>query len=189
MIVEVNNTFDERRIYFLEVTPASSNTSQHVTSPDVSTASRATPSFNATISNSSDGHARVLRSTWPKDFHVSPFNSRDGRYSLIARDPLKPSQNIASSINNNLTLTSVKGNVILVASVFSTDTPIDPADLTSWAALRLIASWWWVSFVTFPRIVREAGKLFLKRKLGISLYYRPEIKPESHARLETESER
>ena len=57
MIVEVNNTFDERRMYF---------------------------SRNETQSAAVAHH---FSSRWDKDFHVSPFNSRKGSYVMSARDP------------------------------------------------------------------------------------------------------
>ncbi|KAL8954704.1 MAG: hypothetical protein Q9183_006972, partial [Haloplaca sp. 2 TL-2023] len=55
MILEVNNTFDERRMYFLKnLNPDEQNQVETTTDPPK-------PKF---------------KTTWPKDFHVSPFNSR-----------------------------------------------------------------------------------------------------------------
>ena len=159
MVLEVNNTFDERRPYFLRrPTETSENDS-------------------------------MLRATWPKDFHVSPFHSRDGSYSLLAADPLADSSG-RISINNNITLKSSEGPVKLVASVFSTGNVIDPQKMTTWSTFLFLASWWWVGLNTYPRIVREAGKLFMKRKMGVKLYFRPEINQETSVpREETATER
>jgi hypothetical protein len=44
--------------------------------------------------------------------------------------------------------------------------------MSLWQKTVFIASWWWVGLVTFPRIVREAGKLFFLQQLHV--WYRPE---------------
>ncbi|KAL8972772.1 MAG: hypothetical protein Q9197_002628 [Variospora fuerteventurae] len=150
MILEVNNTFDERRMYFLK----------------------------DTIMKDFDESWTVIehprskfKDTWPKDFHVSPFNSRKGSYALSAQDPF------SAHLNDTCKL---------IARVFSDQPSIDPTTLGAWARLRFIASWWWVGFVTFPRIVREAGNLFFRRKLHV--WYRPEVSKESIGRHATEDE-
>lgn len=188
MIVEVNNTFDERRMYFLECSTSLPDDEGDAPEARVKADEERT-SFDAVTSETCPGASTQLRGSWPKDFHVSPFNSRDGQYSLIAIDPLSRCPKSRGPINNNLTLRSVQGPVTLVASVFSTGGAIDPQTMTAWSMARFLISWWWVGLVTFPRIVREAGKLFLKRKLGIKLYFRPEIKRQSIAREETPTER
>ena len=49
--------------------------------------------------------------------------------------------------------------------------------------IRFVSLWWWVGFVTFPRIVKEAAKLFFKRKLHV--WYRPEVLHTSIGRTAT----
>ncbi|KAI9839392.1 MAG: hypothetical protein M1838_004337 [Thelocarpon superellum] len=164
IILEVNNTFDERRMYFL---PKSATDAE-------------------------SGLADVplkLKASWSKDFHVSPFNSRDGSYSLIASDPLLPKMAGPAKIRNSVTLRSAEGPVTLVANIYSTHPAIDPAAMTRFSTLTFVADWWWVGFATFPRIVREAAKLFIKRSRGIRLILRPEVKALSLAREETADER
>lgn len=68
MILEVNNTFDERRMYLLR--PGSDDDEMD---PD---------------DREKTENALYFKETWQKDFHVSPFNSRKGSYSLRAIDPL-----------------------------------------------------------------------------------------------------
>ncbi|KAL8955554.1 MAG: hypothetical protein Q9193_006641, partial [Seirophora villosa] len=165
MILEVNNTFDERRMYLLK--------DSIVKDPDESW----------TIIE----HPRNrFRDTWSKDFHVSPFNSRKGSYALSAQDPFSPHLNGNVDIDNTITLSSSKAHAKLIARVFSVQPSIDPTTLTYCASLRFIASWWWVGFVTFPRIVKEAGKLFFRRKLHV--WYRPEVLKDSIGRSATEDE-
>ncbi|KAM7195437.1 Protein of unknown function (DUF1365) domain containing protein [Naviculisporaceae sp. PSN 640] len=154
MILEVNNTFDERRMYFLTPKEDSKN---HIRNDEND---EAPPSRT------------ILKQAWPKDFHVSPFNSRKGAYTLSASDPLYPYMQGTGSISNTINLVSSKGHGKLVARLFPEGSAIDPSTMTLLEKARFLASWWWVGFVTFPRIVKEAGALFFRRKLHV--WFRPE---------------
>ena len=188
MILEVNNTFDERRMYFLkdaepedgDFGDKNGNLVPGEESHNVS------PDQNFPVQNSPGRFA----SSWKKDFHVSPFNSRKGAYSLSAIDPFFPylsSGAGAALVNNVITLSSSKQHSKLIARVFSSSDSVDPYKLRGWGTFKFIAAWWWVGFVTFPRIVREAGKLFFRRKLHV--WYRPEVLKDSIGRSETEDEK
>ncbi|CAL8577600.1 hypothetical protein XPA_003424 [Xanthoria parietina] len=163
MILEVNNTFDERRLYFLK--------GGHDDPKD---------------EHAADISSSKFKDTWAKDFHVSPFNSRKGSYALNAYDPFSPNLSGTGMVDNTITLKSSKSHPKLVARVFSTEASSDPATIGYWASLRFIAAWWWVGFVTFPRIVREAGKLFFRRKLHV--WYRPEVLKDTIGRQATHDE-
>ncbi|KAL8649081.1 MAG: hypothetical protein Q9226_005729 [Calogaya cf. arnoldii] len=163
MILEVNNTFDERRLYFLKGGHGDPK-DEHATDPS----------------------PIKFKDNWAKDFHVSPFNSRKGSYGLNAYDPFAPNLSGTGLIDNTITLSSSKSHAKLVARVFSTEASSDPATIGYWASLRFIAAWWWVGFVTFPRIVREAGKLYFRRKLHV--WYRPEVLKDTIGRRATNDE-
>lgn len=188
MILEVNNTFDERRMYFLKGSEPGNG---------ISGDKYENPVFGNGNQNGSHGQNSPIESipgrfakSWPKDFHVSPFNSRKGTYSLSASDPFFPrlsSRAGAALVNNTITLSSSKQHPKLIARVYSSSESIDPYKLKRWTTFKLIAAWWWVGFVTFPRIVREAGKLFFRRKLHV--WFRPEVLKDSIGRNETEDEK
>ncbi|KAL9613217.1 MAG: hypothetical protein Q9167_002233 [Letrouitia subvulpina] len=165
MILEVNNTFDERRMYFLKKGMETGLNSD----------------------DSSDANNAKFTDTWTKDFHVSPFNSRKGSYALNAYDPFFPCLNGNGTINNTITLRSSKQHMKLIARIFSTSSAIDPTTLGILDRVKFVTLWWWVGFVTFPRIVKEAGTLFFRRKLHV--WYRPEVLKESIGRQATENER
>lgn len=169
MILEVNNTFDERRMYFL--TSTGDGAAEMIDRVD---------SQGPTPDKPEQPAPSTLRRAWPKDFHVSPFNSRKGGYSLVAHDPFAPMMEGNGSIENTITLTSSKNHAKLVARIFSDGPAVDPAAMNSWYKLRFLWAWWWVGFVTFPRIVKEAGLLWFKRKLHV--WYRPEPLKESMGR-------
>ena len=153
MILEVNNTFDERRMYFL-------------TRDDSLT-------FPVPGSHPDAPRSRhILRQVWPKDFHVSPFNSREGSYALAAADPIYPLMRGTGTLASTINLKSSKGHSKLVAKLIQARRPIDPYTMTLLEKVMFLSSWWWVGFVTFPRIVKEAGALFFRRKLHV--WFRPE---------------
>ena len=166
MILEVNNTFDERRMYLLK--DSGGDAINH-------------------LSNGNGAASGKFADKWAKDFHVSPFNSRKGSYSLLAFDPFASRPNGKGPVDNTITLSSSKDHPKLVARIFSTSNPLNPSIVTRWDTLKFILSWWWVGLVTFPRIVREAGKLFFRRKLYV--WYRPEVLKESIGRTATREER
>ena len=184
MILEVNNTFDERRIYFLKgsemVMPVIVANDPGLP-PDGEILQQARNAINGDT-ELRDRKGTKFTNSWSKDFHVSPFNSRKGSYGLSACDSLD-----RGIIDNTISLSSSKGHPKLVARIFSTGDSIDPSNMGTLHTLVFIASWWWVGFVTFPRIVREAAKLFFRRKLHV--WYRPEVLPMSIGRHETEDER
>ncbi|KAK3325238.1 hypothetical protein B0H66DRAFT_115436 [Apodospora peruviana] len=175
MILEVNNTFGERRMYFLTLDDGPKT--QISTGPDSSSADiQQTPASRTT-----------LKQSWTKDFHVSPFNSRKGSYSLTAVDPLSPFMQGTGPVTSTINLASSKGHGKLVARLFSKGSPVDPYAMTVFDKLIFLISWWWVGFVTFPRIVKEAGALFFRRKLHV--WFRPEPLKESVGRLADPTER
>lgn len=176
MILEVNNTFDERRIYFLkdsrlEATPTINDLKSL---SDEGGSQQACEAQQEATERCSENTAKFA-SSWSKDFHVSPFNSRKGSYSLSAHDPFSQGK-----VDNTITLSSSKDNPKLVAKISSTGNFIDPCEMGIVAILKFVAAWWWVGFVTFPRIVREAAKLFFLKKLHV--WYRPEVLRESIGR-------
>lgn len=168
MILEVNNTFDERRMYFLtrpELPPE-----RHIASrPPHAHASSGVEIVDGSECMSTS--AGKLKQSWPKDFHVSPFNSRKGSYSLLANDPLAPGMRGKCHVETTINLKSSKGHLKLVARLFSEGPPLDPTTMTTIQKLVFLFTWWWVGFVTFPRIVKEAATLLFYRSLHF--WYKP----------------
>lgn len=159
MILEVNNTFDERRMYFMEQTNAQDR--QDSTEKD------------------------IFIHSWEKDFHVSPFNERGGHYTLKASDPFAPDMCGKGHIDNTITLSSSNGRPKVVARVFSAQPAILASIVNRPQALRFVCRWWWVGFMTKVRIVREARKLWMK---NLEVFYRPEVMKTSIGRKATAEE-
>ncbi|TIA13664.1 hypothetical protein D6C81_07076 [Aureobasidium pullulans] len=167
MVLEVNNTFGERRLYLLKAEEKASDESV----PD---------GFEA------PAKATKFTNAWVKDFHVSPFNSRKGTYSLTAADPVAALKTGSKVLDNVVVLNSSKAHAKLVARVYSDGDHMDPATMSTSQALRLLASWFWVGFLTFPRIIAQAYQLYFKRKMHV--WFRPEVLASSIGRTHTLSE-
>ncbi|KAK3360268.1 hypothetical protein B0T25DRAFT_565187 [Lasiosphaeria hispida] len=176
MILEVNNTFDERRMYFL----TADNNDELVKQIDGLPGSRTDKEQLVTNMRQSAPSGATFKQSWPKDFHVSPFNSRKGSYSLTASDPLSPLMQGTGPVVNTINLVSSKGHGKLVARLIPEGAAINPYTMTPYGKFIFLASWWWVGFLTFPRIVKEAGALFFRRKLHV--WFRPEPLKESIGR-------
>ncbi len=172
LILEVNNTFDERHIYFLKLKEEEKT----------SKSSKETPMF----SQPPNGSPRYT-STWFKEFHVSPFNIVDGSYSVVVYDPLYPSLTGSGPVNVTITLQSSKGKPKFVARIFSERSPINPATMTMWQKYDFLKTWWWIGLATFPRILIQAFDLYHHHQLPI--FKRPEPLNRSMGRRATKTER
>ncbi|EMC92389.1 hypothetical protein BAUCODRAFT_38441 [Baudoinia panamericana UAMH 10762] len=177
VILEVNNTFNERRMYLLRA--VGTKVVKNGTKGDLS---------GQHLNGSTMAQTEVVfNDVWDKDFHVSPFNSRNGSYTLRATDPLGAYERTGLvRIDNTIVLRSSEEHPKIVARVWSESKPEDPAKMTAIESIRFIATWCWVGFATLPRIVWEASKLFFQRKLP--LWNRPEVTKHSIGRPYTADE-
>ncbi|KAH6649778.1 hypothetical protein F5144DRAFT_616854 [Chaetomium tenue] len=167
IIIEFNNTFSERRMYFL--------TADH--SP--TDKSKRSPHHNT--------HPPTFKQEWPKDFHVSPFNSCKGSYTLTASDPLHPSTTTTTPLSTTITLLSSQSHPKLTTTLTSTTAPLHPSAMTPSEKRHFLLSWWYVGLLTFPRILTQAAVLYLRHKLPV--YARPEPRKGTLSRPATRAER
>ncbi|KAJ6440213.1 L-aminoadipate-semialdehyde dehydrogenase [Purpureocillium lavendulum] len=140
IILEVNNTYDERRPYLIL--------------------------RDAATRESASGRTRIQGSP-VKDFYVSPFNARTGYYSVLTSDPLGSGSNRPLGLDITITLMSSKGRPKLVARLFSDGPAVDPFALGPLSKMVFLAKWSWVGFATVPRIVKEATTLLFRQKLHL----------------------
>ena len=166
IVLEVNNTFGERRPYLVHRDFDAENKQIR----DLSSCQAA-----------AEGAPAKIRNRWAKDFHVSPFNSRKGSYSLLAVDPWTNNMETFRGVDVTINLSSSKGHPKLVARLFSEGPALFPSEMTMLQRLKFLCTWSWVGFATFPRIVKEAALLWFKRKLHV--WYRPEPLKDSQGRL------
>ncbi|EFY88294.1 phthalate transporter, putative [Metarhizium acridum CQMa 102] len=152
VIAEVNNTFDERRMYLF---PGS-------------------------------GSPGVFRQTLGKDFHVSPFNSRKGAYTLSTLDPANEGE-----ISVAITLRSSKGRPKLVARWWSVAPAMDPRMPSTTQALWLLTCWGSSILTTcrgIPHWPLAPLAIVLARVHKLEIWYRPEPSPSALPRRPTATE-
>lgn len=166
MILEVNNTFGERRPYFLKQDDDAAGQIEELLDGSANEESPSPSSQNNTTLRTK------IKKSWPKDFHVSPFNSRKGSYSMTAHDPLSPRMQGTGPVVMNINLVSSKGHGKMVARLFPEAATIDPSTMSSFSKAKFLAAWWWVGFFTLPRVMVEAVRLFFKH--GLHVWFRPE---------------
>ncbi|EHK26264.1 uncharacterized protein TRIVIDRAFT_141952 [Trichoderma virens Gv29-8] len=163
----MNNIFGERRPYLVI-----RDTADDATRISSEETSHPTPAW--------------VKASWKKDFHMSPFNSRKGSYSMLARDPFEGNVESFSGIDIALDLVSSKGQSKVATRLLSDGTPIDASQMGSLKKAEFALTWFWVVFLTFPRIVREAASLFFYHQLHV--WYRPEPLKDSLGRLANSTE-
>ncbi|PYI08646.1 hypothetical protein BO78DRAFT_440581 [Aspergillus sclerotiicarbonarius CBS 121057] len=151
VILEVNNNFGERHMYLLKASGMSGGTSD---------ADRVDPPCS---------RSNHFTSLWPKDFHVSPFNPREGMaYTLTTTDPLLAGcEESQPPIDSRIVLVASDRRAQLIATIRATGPAIRPAALSTCQRYQLILSWGWVGALTEPRIFFQAAKLHLQRRLRV----------------------
>ncbi|OAQ99324.1 hypothetical protein LLEC1_06152 [Akanthomyces lecanii] len=126
MILEVNNTFDERRPYL--VFRDFDQDSKLLQGSDPTSPTEKRPS--------------KISASLVKDFHVSPFNSRKGSYSLMAQDPLGSGMASFRGLDVTINLRSSKGHPKLVARLVNQGDAIDVANMTVGRKILFVLHVW-----------------------------------------------
>jgi hypothetical protein len=172
MILEVNNTFDERQIYLLKAGKMGAyegNVEENLKE-----------AINITQTR--------FKNVWPKVLHVSPFSSRKGHYSLSALDTFGLASSATQpTFDNTIVLSSSKGHPKLIARVYREGPATDPLTASQWDVLRFLLGWFWVGFATAPRTLKQAFVLYFQR--GLNVWTRPEVLPSSLGRRANSAER
>jgi hypothetical protein len=108
--------------------------------------------------------------TFPRSFHVSPFNSREGYYRLDLLDPFA-NGTFWPKIKISLRLLTPARKQKLHATLMS-HASRQPVSLDGGSALRLLLRYPFDLFLTTPRILYHAYKLHYEKRLLV--YPRPE---------------
>lgn len=179
VIVEVNNTFGERRMYFVLGNEPRKKLGHIGPALELGDASDAQRDQNVRYS---------FQESVSKDSHVSASNaldSREGLCSVETNDPLGPSLEGFRPLDVMVTLTSPKTHPKVIIKLFSLGDSLDPRKMTLLERLGLILGWSWVAILTVPRMVKEAGTLWLH---GLNVWIGPGSPREAINRRATTSE-
>ncbi|KAG5791680.1 hypothetical protein H9Q69_009280 [Fusarium xylarioides] len=121
-----------------------------------------------------------IKTTWRKMFHISPFNSRRGSYSILAKDPLGPGMQGFRELDISITLSSSKDQPKLFANLLSEGKAIDPGRISILGKVGFVLSWFGSVLAILPRSMMQSTILFFKHNLHF--WYRPEPFKESIGR-------
>ncbi|KAM0755512.1 DUF1365-domain-containing protein [Meredithblackwellia eburnea MCA 4105] len=139
VVLEVHNTFEERHVYILR---AGMDEDEKVV------------------------YGFEHQWTFPRAFHVSPFNSRLGHYRVSVSSPFSTSST-CPTINIKVVFLTPTFEKKLYASLNGVGEPLSQSTL-----LKSLLSWPFDLLLTTPRILWEAAKLSYSK--GLAVYIRPE---------------
>jgi DUF1365 family protein len=169
LLLEVNNTFGQRTIYFLEQKPQNKVRSTSLPRPSSPKALKVTKQRSQSLPNKArsakDG---TFHAVWDKTMFVSPFSDASGTYTIMTTDPFA---NATAPWINAVIKLSDDGHLKVVASVKSTDPAINPLELSTWEKFKFALKWAPVCWATEPRTWWQAKKLWWDK--GLSVYERP----------------
>ncbi|KAH9969988.1 hypothetical protein BGW80DRAFT_1176686 [Lactifluus volemus] len=145
VVLEIHNTFGERHVHILEV------------------------GRNEEAPNANFDH----QWSFPRAFHVSPFNDRLGTYTVSVRAPFSHSDSDVALPHIRIHLNNPTGDLKFSASLRAKHV----APFRTLTVLAALATHPFILFLTLPRILRQAAVLHYRRHLDV--YKRPEPKPVS----------
>lgn len=183
MIMEINNSFFEKRNFFFRVTgdgmavDSANNWSTTTTVSAKGCHDKLSLHFSPSMPKS-----KQYKGSWEKDIFGSPFEKVGGLMVSKSVDPV-----LGPSIQSNLSSNTPDGQVKVTSRLSSWGEPVDPLAAPGWIIARFIARWTHVGVLSAPRIVKQALRIRLRGKL--TYLKRPEVRPGSIPRKETEIER
>ncbi|RAQ49727.1 hypothetical protein AFGD_002589 [Aspergillus flavus] len=183
MIMEINNSFFEKRNFFFRVTgdgmavDSANNWSTTTTVSAKGYHDKLSLHFSPSMPKS-----KQYKGSWEKDIFGSPFEKVGGLMVSKSIDPV-----LGPSIQSNLSSNTPDGQVKVTSRLSSWGEPVDPLAAPGRIIARFIARWTHVGVLSAPRIVKQALRIRLRGKL--TYLKRPEVRPGSIPRKETEIER
>lgn len=187
VIMEINNSFDEKRNVFFKVNPVHPGEDINVESAPISREEYL--DANANIKSlSSVSQCKFYKGNWAKHIFASPFEKVEGSISARLMDPLNQKHwNTQASLSNTTSI-SPSGKPKMAARITITEAPLDPMRITTAELVKFIWSWTVPGTLTTPRILFQAMRLHYY--LGwMKMFDKPIIRPGSEPREATKTER
>ncbi|KAJ5606800.1 hypothetical protein N7537_003419 [Penicillium hordei] len=188
IIMEINNSFGEKKNAFTRLTPEDSSSFEKAKSCEViSTASGTGPNGTQSVRfMSSAPTAKYYKGSWKKDIFASPFEKVEGSFALRFVDPLDPAPDKGGPLHTNMTLITSSGKPKITSRLFSTAPPLDPLLAPSWEVLIFLLRWSFTIPISLGRIVVEA--LRIRFRGNLPYLNKPEVKRNNIPRNASEAE-
>ncbi|KGO72221.1 Protein of unknown function DUF1365 [Penicillium expansum] len=186
MIMEINNSFDEKRNVLFQLQP------EYMTPTTKMDDSAKEPIYldqkKTVLSLPSLSTARFYKGIWEKHIFASPFEKVEGSISTRFMDPLQefpfnPTDSIANVVSVGL-----QGESKMITRISCREPPVDPVNVTTTHLVKSILLWTVPGTLTTPRILFQALKIQYVQGL-MQMMDRPVIQPGSVARHPTSIER
>ncbi|GLB09842.1 hypothetical protein AtubIFM57258_005771 [Aspergillus tubingensis] len=183
MIMEINNSFYEKRNIFFRLTEDGLPVDEtpHLPSTIIASA-KGTGETVSLCSLSPASKRKYYKGYWDKVIFGSPFE-KVGGYMLAKTVDILRGPSLQSTLSSN----NPDGQVKVTSRLASWGDPVDPLMASGWDIARFIARWTHVGALSAPRIVKEA--LRVRFRGNLKYLQRPEVHPGTNPRKETIVER
>ena len=182
MIMEINNSFFEKRNFFYRVTGDDLTVDDPENEPKEATALIKNQEQHASIRFLSPApKSKHYKGSWEKLIFGSPFEKVGGELTAKYIDPLA-----GPALQSNLTSNTPEGQVKVTSRLSSWGDPVDPISASGREIAGFIARWTHVGALSAPRIIKEALKIRFRGKLRY--LHRPEVRSGSNPRKPTKVE-
>ncbi|PYH37517.1 uncharacterized protein BO87DRAFT_450670 [Aspergillus neoniger CBS 115656] len=183
MIMEINNSFYEKRNIFFRLTEDGMPVDEtpHLPSTIIASA-KGTGETVSLCSLSPASKRKYYKGYWDKVIFDSPFE-KVGGYMLAKTVDILRGPSLQSTLSSN----NPDGQVKVTSRLASWGDPVNPLMASGWDIARFIARWTHVGALSAPRIVKEA--LRVRFRGNLKYLQRPEVHPGTNPREETIVER
>jgi Protein of unknown function (DUF1365) len=182
VIMEIKNSFGEKRNVLFRVYPADSNERF-----EVETKEYLDDGANIQLLPSK-ARAKFYKGNWEKHVFASPFEKVEGAISTRFMDPLNKDSWKAKASFSNTTSISPSGESKMAARITPCGSPLDPVHATILDLAKLLWHWTLAGTLTTPRILFQAMRLHYYLGL-MKMFDKPVIQHGSEPRMATEIER
>lgn len=189
MIMEINNSFYEKRNVFFRLTGDEHflDTPESTEDKVFKVPMKGTRELHELRFLSSMPRSKHYKGSWEKLIFASPFEKVEGSMAASFVDPLQPEPSSRGPLQSNLSSLTPNGKVKVTSRLSSWDQPISPLSGSSWAIAKFLLRWTHVGLFSAFRIVKEA--LRIRFRGNLEYLQRPEVRRGSAPRKETELER
>ncbi|KAJ5701170.1 hypothetical protein N7488_008718 [Penicillium malachiteum] len=188
MVMEVNNSFGERKAAFFRLDAGSSGTNAEQTAGIVdSVPFHTSGGLQHAKFSASASQFKMYKGNWDKDFFLSPFEKVEGYFTTTCSDPCNPFSGTKGPLHSNTTLYAPDGRPKIISRLYSWGEPLDPLRATPWQLMRFICRWGYIGALSKQRIIYEA--LRVRFRGNLNYLRKPEVKSPNIPREETPIER
>ncbi|GKZ23595.1 hypothetical protein AbraIFM66951_009868 [Aspergillus brasiliensis] len=189
VIMEINNSFDEKRnvLYKVQRTKANVGSAEGDIQQALGVKEEYIDVDKRVCSLTPQREPYAYRAHWKKEIFASPFEKVGETIISTFMDPVAPASWSENRSLSNTTTLSPSGTPKMIARLSCKVPPIDPSQASSVQIFRLLLIWTVNITLTTPRILYTAIRIHVTNLMRMS--ERPDIRPGSEPRRATKGER